>query len=563
MKIMFCGKKRAGKDVCCDYLKAWYGGESHSFAEPLYRIMYAYQDAIGVDRFKDRDFLKMIGDYGRKTNPDIWINICLSAFTNPKSNAYISDGRFANEADAGLAKAFVVVHVVADDDVRAARLDPDDSIHDDHASENGFPDDYPFQFTITNNGTLAELHSQLNALVQIVMAGGFNRQLLIHIRYQNNQLKRYTMTSNTDTASTVSNTTTMKLMVLNGGLQRASYSVAFEGHLNAEAGPVCISKRSIEVLKQLSDLGMQFGAGDKLEATLNGRLQGFPGGPEVIFYLAESGMSVFDYIANASKALAAAEKSAGGTSTGSRAKRGDGHNTKATKFLNQVVSKLICRMAPASTDGNVSDAMLIAGYDAALVALAGINKDEVVALARKVAEKSGLDLDGRVRLRGEGSKSGSEANDSEDAEQVKTNKQNNCIRHTMTIILPQLDNNLSITFAIDVEGECNIFYNGIKVMYIDVCGTVGAQHLNADDVEELQKLNIELNRKNNTIVFSLQRDRMPVKLVETRDGIQVKVINTDLILNHNPFANIKTAEVFCAVRKLFILQERIKLQGYT
>ena len=192
----------------------------------------------------------------------------------------------------------------------------------------------------------------------------------------------------------------MNLVVINGGKERASYSVAFEGHLNAEAGPVAISKRSIEVLKQMADLGKQFGGvSEKLETTLAERLKGFPSGDDIATYLETEGISVLDYIENSSKVLAAVGKTTG--TTGERAKRGQGHQTKAAKFLNAVVSKLTCRMAPASEDGTVSDEMLNAGYDAAVAALAGINKDEIIAAARKIAEKSGLDVDGRVRLRSE------------------------------------------------------------------------------------------------------------------------------------------------------------------
>ena len=204
----------------------------------------------------------------------------------------------------------------------------------------------------------------------------------------------------------------MNLVVINGGKERASYSVAFEGHVSADNTPVAISKRSIEVLKQMSDLGKQFGGvTEKLEITLADRLNGFPSGGDVVTYLDKQDISVMDYIEHASKVLATVGKTGG---TGERAKRGQGHNTKANKFLASVMSKLACRLAPASTTGQVTDEMLNEGFDKALATLQEVDKAEIVAAARKIAEKTGLDINGFVRLRSENGKDDATEEETED-----------------------------------------------------------------------------------------------------------------------------------------------------
>jgi hypothetical protein len=173
LKILFSGKKRSGKDTAAAYFKAWYGGEIYSFAKPLYDIMYAYQDAIGVPRHKDRDFLKMLGDYGRKTNPNIWIDLCFASVNarSPKINSYITDGRYKNELDGGRREGFIVVQIVADDTARRLRLDPDDTIDDSHSSESGFPADYPFAATLDNSHSIALFHKELDLLAKRILAG--------------------------------------------------------------------------------------------------------------------------------------------------------------------------------------------------------------------------------------------------------------------------------------------------------------------------------------------------------------------------------------------------------
>jgi hypothetical protein len=173
MKILFAGQKRSGKDTSAAYLRAWYGGEIFSFAEPLYKIMYSYQDILNIPRVKDRPFLKAIGDYGRSTNPTIWIDLCFSAAREclPKTNIYITDGRYENELSAGVKEGFLIVLISATEEVRKGRLDEDDSINDSHSSEHGFSENYPFDAVIENNGTLEELHIKLKELAEKIISG--------------------------------------------------------------------------------------------------------------------------------------------------------------------------------------------------------------------------------------------------------------------------------------------------------------------------------------------------------------------------------------------------------
>jgi hypothetical protein len=192
----------------------------------------------------------------------------------------------------------------------------------------------------------------------------------------------------------------MNLVVENIGKERASYVVGFQGHLNSETKtPVYISKRSVEVLKQMIDLGKSFGAGDKLEKGVIDRLKGFPNGEDITAYLENNGISVLEYVENASKAFEDAVKASG--NTGERAKRGQGYISKSQKFATASMAKLVCLLAPASTTGKITDEMLEAGFIAAIEMIKVVDKTAVVAKAKAVAEKTGLDSEGRVRLRSE------------------------------------------------------------------------------------------------------------------------------------------------------------------
>lgn len=172
MKILLAGRKRSGKDTAAEYLTKIYGGKSFSFAGPIYDIMYAYQDRIGVPRFKDRPMLQMIGDYGRKTDPLIWIKLCLlDARKANVANKFITDGRYENELNAARADGYLVVEIRASDNVRMSRLDPDDTITDGHSSENGYRPDYPFDAIITNDLTIEQFHETLHQVGAAFMSG--------------------------------------------------------------------------------------------------------------------------------------------------------------------------------------------------------------------------------------------------------------------------------------------------------------------------------------------------------------------------------------------------------
>ena len=186
MKVVFAGKKRSGKDTAADYFKAWYGGTKFSFAEPLYDIMYHYQDTLGILRHKDRKFLTTVGDLARSTNPNIFIDTLISKVSNLnhyKSNVLVSDGRYENELVSMLMKNFILIQIVCDDDIRHQRLDPEDLVNDSHSSENGYPEDFAFHVTISNNGTLEEFHEKLKTVFSEISNGKIVFETLNNLIY--------------------------------------------------------------------------------------------------------------------------------------------------------------------------------------------------------------------------------------------------------------------------------------------------------------------------------------------------------------------------------------------
>lgn len=192
-------------------------------------------------------------------------------------------------------------------------------------------------------------------------------------------------------------TSNIVLTLINTGTERTNMSVAIDGNVK-DGNQVTVSRKGIETLRGVLDMGTTFKAApEKLEETLVSRLKGFPNGEDVLNYLETNGVTVTDYVNSAVTTLSAAKiKEPVG-----RAKKGDGFKTKQTKFALATAAKLACRFAVASSDGAITNEMLLEGFNAALETFKDLDTDTVVAAAMKIAEGRGVDADGHIRLRGE------------------------------------------------------------------------------------------------------------------------------------------------------------------
>jgi hypothetical protein len=170
MRIMIAGKKGTGKDECAKYLQLKYGGQLISFAQPLYDMMYYSQGKLDIPTHKDRTYLTTMGDYFRSIDPSIFVNTCFRTVNRLREdvNVYITDGRYSNELDKGRENGFYLIQVIANNKIRQVRR-PNEAVDDAHSSENGYPADYNFDITITNNGTLEEFHKVVDNLVETLI----------------------------------------------------------------------------------------------------------------------------------------------------------------------------------------------------------------------------------------------------------------------------------------------------------------------------------------------------------------------------------------------------------
>lgn len=162
MLIGLSGKAGAGKDTIADYLATVHGFERVAFADPLRELANNYSASyrsdvakLGYERAKAerthvRAILQELGQACRDTfGEDFWVEQARRRVDNLAARVVVTDVRHRNEADMIRALGGFVFRV--ERDVPAVR---------EHVSETAL-DDYRFDGTIGNDGTLGELHDAI------------------------------------------------------------------------------------------------------------------------------------------------------------------------------------------------------------------------------------------------------------------------------------------------------------------------------------------------------------------------------------------------------------------
>ncbi|MFC9620260.1 hypothetical protein ACFTXM_09750 [Streptomyces sp. NPDC056930] len=186
--IAFIGKARSGKDTAGARLVKRWAFTRLAFADPLkaaalelnplvplknldnhVRLSVCVK-TIGWERAKDmypevRRTLQHMGQTVRELDPDFWVRVLMDkvrAADKWNIPVVVTDCRYRNEAEALRAAGFILVRITRPrgsamtmEEIRAAM----------HASETEL-DDFPADETLTNGGSVFNLHTATDALVR-------------------------------------------------------------------------------------------------------------------------------------------------------------------------------------------------------------------------------------------------------------------------------------------------------------------------------------------------------------------------------------------------------------
>lgn len=176
MKIILFGKIRSGKDTVGEMLIENYGFNRLAFGDEIGWIIKRYFPNA-FDNGKPRHHYQFIGQQFRQLDADIWIKELLRKaevlehMTGKPANIVVTDARQLNEAEKLKEQGYIVVKVVANDEIRIDRMkkagdnfSPEMLEHETEKQVDLVQPDY----VVPNNGTLEDLQENVDLLIEYI-----------------------------------------------------------------------------------------------------------------------------------------------------------------------------------------------------------------------------------------------------------------------------------------------------------------------------------------------------------------------------------------------------------
>ncbi|PEM65297.1 hypothetical protein CN613_25470 [Bacillus pseudomycoides] len=181
LRIALIGKMRSGKDSVGGYLVGTKGFQRFAFGTGIKRVVQLLYPEVNL-LTKPRKLYQKIGQKLREFDPVIWINyldyeverwVYSAKKSRPDLSVHIvvTDVRQMNEVKYLKEQGYLLVKVETDEGIRLQRIKDagDDYSEEDLCHETEIAvDTLPYDYLITNNGTLEELQIQAEQLYQEV-----------------------------------------------------------------------------------------------------------------------------------------------------------------------------------------------------------------------------------------------------------------------------------------------------------------------------------------------------------------------------------------------------------
>lgn len=172
--ILISGHARHGKDTVATLMSGILEAEGKRvlvthYADLLKFILSNFFGWDGQKNESGRYLLQYVGtDVIRKQNPDYWVDFVINLmrlFADEWDYVLIPDARFPNEIERWKQEGFDVTTI------RVVRPEFESTLTAEqlsHPSETAL-NDYPFDFVITNNGTLKDLREEAEKVLDSVL----------------------------------------------------------------------------------------------------------------------------------------------------------------------------------------------------------------------------------------------------------------------------------------------------------------------------------------------------------------------------------------------------------
>lgn len=179
VNIALCGRLRSGKDSIAEHLVINYGYLRYAFGDGIRETCRRlYPDQFADDK-KPRALLQKFGEFARTLDRDVWVRDMFRRISGDELTRYrtvvVSDLRQPHEYEALKAEGYVIIRITAPEHVRIDRaiksadsFNLRDLTHDTESHVDTFAVDYE----IVNDGSLAELHAKIDAIIAEVSRNG-------------------------------------------------------------------------------------------------------------------------------------------------------------------------------------------------------------------------------------------------------------------------------------------------------------------------------------------------------------------------------------------------------
>ena len=175
-KIGLIGGMRAGKDTVAEHICYYHGFEYPiAFGSALKRL--AHNIFMDVPKEPKPRKLYQFMNKMREYDPDVWIKhleIMYEYYVDRRSTSGIvlTDIRQPNEYEWARANGFIIVKVEAPAAIRKERAKQSDDFSEEdltHSTES-YTDEFAFDYSITNDGSLDELKAKVDAIMVKIKA---------------------------------------------------------------------------------------------------------------------------------------------------------------------------------------------------------------------------------------------------------------------------------------------------------------------------------------------------------------------------------------------------------
>lgn len=185
--VMLMGNRGAGKGSIAEHLRDSLGYVPRGFADPLYESLSTLNPWIRVDHGMFSRYNSLVAEHGvdyvKRNYPEVrtylqllgtecgrhvfgtqcWLKIAEKRSRNDRYTVFF-DVRFPNEVAWGRTQLSLFIHVTSD------REEPQGT----HVSEYSIDAAKESDYTIENNGTLSELHTKVDKVLDDWQANYFN-----------------------------------------------------------------------------------------------------------------------------------------------------------------------------------------------------------------------------------------------------------------------------------------------------------------------------------------------------------------------------------------------------